>query len=58
MKKLIPITLELLGIAIVGGGIGIELATGGHVGYVLITAGSCLVAIGGIVWGKFMRKKQ
>jgi len=53
--KLLPIGLELIGIAVIGGGIGIELATGGHIGFILITGGSCLIAIGGIIWGKFIR---
>lgn len=56
MKRLLPLVLELLGIAAIGGGIGVELSTGGHIGYLLITAGSCLVAIGGIIWGKFVRR--
>ena len=57
-KKLLPIGLELIGIAAIGSGIGIEMATGGHIGYLLITGGSCLVAIGGVIWGKFVRSKR
>ena len=52
--KLIPITIELVGIASIGTGIGIELATHADVGWALVTIGSCLVAIGGVIWGKFM----
>jgi len=55
MKKLIPITLELIGIAVIGGGIGIELALHADLGYMMITAGSLLVATGGVIWGKFIR---
>lgn len=58
MTKLLPITLELVGIAVIGTGIGIEVSTGGHVGFVIITGGSCLVAIGGVIWGKFMRRQK
>jgi hypothetical protein len=54
-KKLIPVGLELVGIAAIGTGIGLELALGGQVYYAIITGGSCLVAIGGVIWGKFMR---
>ncbi len=54
-KHLIPICIELVGIAVVGAGIGLELAQGGAVYLIMITAGSCLVAAGGIIWGKFMR---
>ena len=57
MKKRhsIPIAIELVGISVVGIGIGLELALGGSVYFVVITAGSLLIATGGIIWGKFMR---
>jgi hypothetical protein len=54
-KKLLPITIELVGVAAVGVGIGVELATQADIGWATVTIGSCLVAIGGIIWGKFMR---
>ncbi len=54
-RKLIPIILELLGIAAIGSGIGIELGMGADIGYVCITIGSVLIATGGIIWGKFIR---
>jgi len=54
-RKLIPITIELVGISVVGVGIGLEVALGGDVYLVMITGGSLLVAAGGIIWGKFMR---
>jgi len=56
-KKLLPITIELVGVAAVGVGIGVELATHADIGWATVTVGSCLVAIGGIIWGKFMRGK-
>jgi len=55
--KLLPIILELLGVAAVGCGIGIEIGMGADVGYVVITIGSVLVATGGIIWGKFMKRR-
>jgi hypothetical protein len=55
--KLLPITLELAGVAAIGVGIGVELATQADIGWAIVTIGSCLVAIGGIIWGKFMRKE-
>ena len=55
-RKLIPIIIELAGIAIVGTGIGLEIALGGSVYLIMITAGSCLIAAGGVIWGKFMRR--
>ena len=54
-KMIIPITIELIGIAGIGVGIGIELATYADLGWVVVTGSSCLVAIGGVIWGKFMR---
>ena len=56
MIKLLPICLELLGIAVIGAGIGIEIALGADIGYIAITGGSCLVAAGGVVYGKFMKQ--
>ena len=54
--RLISIILELTGISVIGAGIGVEIITGAHFGLVVITAGSCLVAIGGVIWGKFFNK--
>lgn len=55
--KLLAIALELVGIAGIGTGIGIELSLGADIGFVVITVGSLLVAGGGIVWGKFLRNR-
>ena len=54
--RLLPICLELLGIAVIGTGIGIEVGMGADIGYIAITVGSVLVASGGIIWGKFVRQ--
>ncbi len=54
--KLVPITLELVGVASIGVGIGVELATHADAGWAVVTTGSCLVAIGGVIWGKFARR--
>ncbi len=55
-RKLLPVALELVGIATIGVGIGVELATHVDIGWGLVTTGSCLVAVGGVIWGKFTRK--
>jgi len=55
-RKLVPIALELVGIAAIGVGIGVELATHADVGWTIVTTGSCLVALGAVIWGKFMRQ--
>ena len=56
--RLAAIVIELIGIATVGTGIGLELALGGEIYLVVITVGSCLVATGGIVYGKFIRSHR
>jgi hypothetical protein len=55
-KKLLPVILEITGIAAIGVGIGVELAAHADIGWALVTIGSCMVAIGGVIWGKFMRE--
>jgi len=56
--KLLAIVIELTGITTIGIGIGLEIALGGSVYLIMITSGSCLVAIGGVIWGKFMRGRN
>ena len=53
-EKMLPLLIELTGIAAIGVGVGIELATNADIGWVVVTLGSCVVAIGGVIWGKFM----
>jgi hypothetical protein len=53
--KLLAITVELTGIAATGIGLGVEMAYHADFGFAILTAGSCLIAIGGVIWGKFMR---
>ena len=55
---LAAILIELIGIITIATGIGLEIAYGGPVHLVTITAGSCLVAIGGVLFGKFFRMKK
>ncbi len=56
-RQLIPVIMEVIGVAAIGVGIGVELATRADIGWALVTSGSCLVAIGGVIWGKFMRRR-
>ena len=53
--KLLAIVLEIIGIAAIGAGIGVELVIGADIGFVAITVGSLLVASGGVIWGKFLK---
>lgn len=58
MKKyLIPIIIEVVGIAIVATGVGVEIATGATHGYIIISIGSLMVAGGALIWAKFIRWK-
>jgi len=56
-KHLIPVIIELAGITTVSVGIGLEIAFGGQAYLVMITVGSLLIATGGIIYGKFMRRE-
>jgi len=55
-KMLIPIIIELVGIAAIGAGIGVEIALGADLGWALMSGGSVIVAAGGIIWGKFIKR--
>lgn len=48
--------LELVGLAAIGGGIGVELVMEAHFGFVFISGGSLAMGMGGVIWGKFMRR--
>jgi len=50
--RITPILLELIGIITIGSGIGIELAMRADMGYYMITMGSVMVAIGGVIFAK------
>lgn len=55
---MIAILVELLGIVVASTGIGLELALGGDIYLVMTTGGSVLVALGGIMFGKFFKMKK
>jgi hypothetical protein len=55
-KRILPVALEVAGITAITVGIGVELTAHADVGWVIVTSGSCLIASGSIIWGKFMRK--
>ena len=50
-----PISVELCGVFFIIIGIAIELSTGADLGYMLISLGSCLVALGSLIWSKIMK---
>lgn len=51
----LAMTVEIVGSAIVACGIGIEVGYGAHIGFLGITVGSFLVALGGVLWAKVLR---
>ena len=53
---IIPAILEGIGIGVIMLGIAIELQTGAAVGHITISSGACLVAIGSMIWGKFLKR--
>ncbi len=48
--------VEIVGTAVVGMGIGIEIALAADLGWLLITGGSFTVALGSLVWAKILRQ--
>ena len=54
---LLAVIVEIVGIAIAGIGVGVEVATGAGLGYLLITGGSALVAAGGLLFAKVVRRR-
>ena len=47
--------VEVIGIAVVGGGIAYEVQYGASLGLIAITVGSVIIAAGSIIWGKWAR---
>lgn len=52
----ITILVGVLGIAVVSFGIGVELATGTQVGYILVSSGALALGAGGTNYAKFLRR--
>jgi len=53
-----PVAVELTGIFILILGIAVEIATGAELGHYIISVGSCLIAIGSVLWAKVFRLKR
>ncbi len=56
--RLLPIGLELVGITMIGVAVGIEVTMHADVGFLMMTVGGWIVAIGGVIWGKFTREDK
>lgn len=59
MKNLFftSVIAEILGIMVVAIGVGIEVAYRADIGYILITSGAVVVAAGGLLFAKVVRRK-
>lgn len=55
---ILAVAIELVGIATVATGIGLEIAYGGAIHLTVITIGSVLVATGGVLFGKFLKIRR
>ena len=55
---ILAVLIELVGIATVATGIGLEIAYGGQLHLIIITIGSCLLAVGAVLFGKFLKIRR
>lgn len=53
----LAIALEAVGIVAIVIGIAIEAVMRADIGFIAITGGSAIIATGGLLWAKVMRKK-
>jgi hypothetical protein len=58
LTRTLAIALEVVGCCVIVGGICIEVIMGADVGYIAITAGALVIAFGGMVFAKLLRKKK
>jgi len=56
LTKTLAIAFETVGCIIVLTGIAIEVSLGAELGYILITSGACIIAVGGMIFAKLLRK--
>lgn len=56
LTKTLAIALEVVGCCVVLTGIIIEIITRAPLGYIIITGGALIVAAGGMVFAKIIRK--
>jgi len=55
MIRTLAIALESVGICVILLGIGIEVYYEADIGYIAITGGAGVFALGGMLWAKFFR---
>ncbi len=57
LSRTLAIALEAVGIMVVVSGITVEVIMKADIGYILITSGAGIVAIGGLYFAKVIRRK-
>ena len=56
MKLLkVAVVIEVVGIAFLGAGIGIEIGYEADIGFILATTGSAAIAGGSLIWAKIFK---
>ena len=55
---ILAVLIELVGIATTATGIGLEIAYGGSLHLIMITIGSCLITVGAVLFGKFLKIRR
>jgi len=53
--KRVAIAVEVVGCVLIPCGILYEMSSGADLGYGIISAGSVLIAVGGLLWSKILR---
>ncbi|MBA7629849.1 hypothetical protein ES703_37356 [subsurface metagenome] len=56
LTKTLAIALETVGCVIILTGIAIEVSLRAHLGYILITSGACIVAVGAMIFAKLRKQ--
>jgi hypothetical protein len=53
----LPVAIELAGIFILIIGIAVEISTRAELGHYIMSVGSCLIAVGSVIWSKIFKLK-
>lgn len=56
-KTFLPIIIEIIGIVLIIYGIHFEWKLRADIGYTIITLGSLFIALGGLIYGKILKRK-
>lgn len=56
LTKTLAIAFETVGCIIILTGIAVEVSLRAPLGYILVTSGACIVAVGGMIFAKLLRR--